>query len=633
MKVTAASIALFALVLAPGLRAQTAADYAAYHGVSTALLERVPGLVHNPTAVLVQFAPDASDAYRANVRALVGDGAHHAYAIVPGLELVHVRVRVEEALARLAPFVEYAEPDHVVRHAATPNDTYYSLQWGLHNTGQTIAGNDPGIADADIDAPEAWNTTTGGAGLVIADLDTGAQWSHPDLAANVWTNAGEVAGNGVDDDGNGYVDDVRGYDFYSNDVDPADSDGHGTHTAGTIGAVGNNGIGVTGVAWSCKVMVLRFLGPQGGYNSDAIRGIQYATQKGVKVSNNSYGNPYYDQSFYNAINAAKSAGHVFVAAAGNAGTNNDSTPYYPAAFNLDNVISVAATDNNDQRASFSNYGASSVDLGAPGVNIASTYTGSNYVYMGGTSMACPHVAAAVGLVQLQNPGWTYAQVRSRILSTVRPVASMSGITVTGGVLNLAAAVGGGSGGNTAPAVAITAPSNGASVVAGASVAFSGSASDAQDGNLSAGLVWVSSLQGQIGTGASFARSDLVVGTHAITASVADSGGLVGSAPVTLQVTSASPVPAAPSSPSATNLGGGQARVAWSDNSANETGFGIERQKRVGNTWTNTTTLPNAGANATSVTDAPGQGKYRYRVRAFNANGGSAWTAWAQVNLN
>lgn len=632
MQPKAIPFALFGLLLAPAASAQTAGDYAPVHRLSTAMLERFPALPHNPAAVLVQFAPDASEAYRANVRALVGDGVHRAYTLVPGLELVQTRVRVEEAIARLAPFVEYAEPDHVVRHTATPNDTYYGLQWGLHNTGQTIAGNDPGTNDADIDAPEAWNTTTGGAGLVIADLDTGGQLNHPDLAANVWVNPGEIAGNGIDDDGNGYVDDVRGWDFYSNDADPSDSNGHGTHTAGTIGAVGNNGVGVTGVAWTCKVMVLRFLGPQGGFDSDAIEGLQYATAKGVRVSNNSYVSTSYNQSFYNAINAAKAANHVFCAAAGNAGSNNDSIGYYPASYNLDNVISVAATTNDDQRASFSNYGASSVDLGAPGDNIASTYTSSNYVYLSGTSMACPHVAGAVGLVTLQNPGWSYSQVRSRILSTVRPVSSLAGITATGGVLNLAAAIGGGSG-NTAPVVAISAPANGTSVVQGTPVTFTGSASDLEDGNLSGSLVWVSSLQGQIGTGASFTRSDLVVGTHQITASATDSGNLVGSAPVTLQVTSAGQPPAAPSGTTAVALGGGQARVGWTDNSTNETSFDVQREKRVGNQWTQTTIAGSVGANVTTFTDSPGQGKFRYRVRAANANGVSGWSAWRQVNVN
>ena len=286
-----------------------------------------------------------------------------------------------------------------------PNDTYFNLEWGLHNTGQTIQGQ-VGIADADIDCPEAWDLSTGNASFVIADIDTGMQWTHPDLDGNVWSNPGEIAGNGIDDDGNGYIDDTRGWDFYSVDNNPDDGDGHGTHTAGTIGAEGNNGIGVVGVNWQCKIMPLRFLGPFGGSTSDAILAVNYAAAKGVRVSNNSWGGGGFSQGLFDAINAAKAVGHVFVAAAGNNGSNNDSSPFYPASYNLDNLISVAATDNRDNRASFSNYGAVSVDLGAPGVNVASTYTASGYAYLSGTSMATPHVTGVVALVEALNPSWT-----------------------------------------------------------------------------------------------------------------------------------------------------------------------------------------------------------------------------------
>ncbi|MCW5934975.1 MAG: S8 family serine peptidase, partial [Fimbriimonadia bacterium] len=310
-----------------------------------------------------------------------------------------------------------------------------------------------------------------------------------------------------------------------------------THTAGTVGAVGNNGIGVTGVNWRCKLAALRFLGPQGGTTSNAILAVQYCTNKGIKVSNNSWGGGSYSTSLYNAINASKSVNHVFVAAAGNNNRNIDSSPFYPASYNLDNIISVAAVDNNFARASFSNYGATSVDLGAPGVTIASTYINSNYAYMDGTSMACPHVAGVVALVYGQNTGWTYTQVRNRILSTVRPVSSMNNVTVTGGVVNAQAAV---TATNTPPTVSITAPTNGATVTQSTSVTFTGSASDTQDGNLSANLSWSSNLQGNIGSGASFSTSSLQVGTHTITASVTDSGGLPGSANITINVVNTAP---------------------------------------------------------------------------------------------
>jgi hypothetical protein len=238
----------------------------------------------------------------------------------------------------------------------------------------------------------------------------------------------------------------------------------------------------------------------------------------------------------------------------------------------------------------------------------------------------------VALVYGQNPGWTYTQVRNKVLSTARPVASLAGKCVTGGVVNAQAAVSGAPS-NTAPTVTISSPANGSSVVTGTTVTFTGSANDTQDGNLSASLTWTSNLQGTIGTGASFSRNDLVVGTHTITASVTDSGGLSGSASVTLTVTSGVTVPAAPSGISAQNLGGGQALVGWTDNSDNEDGFNIERQQRINGQWTNTVTLGPAAANATSYTDNPGPGRFRYRVRAFNSAGASAWTGWRQVNVS
>jgi subtilisin family serine protease len=404
-----------------------------------ATLESTSSATYNTTAILVRFDSDKSEAYKADARALVGDGWLERYTLVPGLELIHVRGSISAAIARVKPFVMYAEPDYVVHTSTTPNDPSFGLEWGLQNTGQTVNG-DPGTAGADIRATQAWSLFTGDPNFVIADLDTGLQYTHPDIAANAWTNPGEIANNGIDDDGDGFIDDVHGWDFYSNDKDPDDQNGHGTHTAGTIGAVGNNGIGVSGVNWSCKIMALRFLGPGGGGSiSGAISALQFAVLKGVKVSNNSWVGPY-DQGLYDAINASRSIGHVFVAAAGNNGSNSDTSPTYPAAMNLDNIIAVAATTNDDERASFSNYGSVSVDLGAPGENVYSTWLGSSYAYASGTSMATPHVAGAVAMVYALNPGFTYQQVKYRILATVRPIPALATITVSGGILDLAEAI-------------------------------------------------------------------------------------------------------------------------------------------------------------------------------------------------
>jgi subtilisin family serine protease len=617
------------LFSAPSVFAQGEIDPTRAQHAATGVLERHPQIAVNPTAVLVRFAPDVDEVYRETVRGLVGGGLIKHYPEQPGLELIHTSIGVTRALAKLRGSVLYAEPDFVVRPTNTPNDTYYPLQWGLNNTGQTVNG-DPGIAGADINAPQAWDTYTGDANFTIAIIDTGTQYTHPDLAANIWTNPGEIAGNGIDDDGDGYVDDTRGWDFYSVDNNPDDTEGHGTHTAGTVGAVGNNGIGVTGVNWQCKLVPLRFLGPQGGFTSDAILAVNYCRTKGIKVSNNSWGGGGFSQGLYDAINAAKSVGHIFCAAAGNAGTNNDSAPFYPANYNLDNLISVAATNNDDARASFSNYGATTVDLGAPGQMIASTYMGSQYVYMDGTSMATPHVTGGVALVYGQHPTWTYQQVRSQILSTVRPVPALAGITVTGGVLDLAAAVGVPTG-NTAPTVTISSPANGASFTQGSAITFTGAASDAQDGNLGASLVWTSSLMGQIGTGTSFVRSDLSVGTHVITAAATDSGSMTGSATRTITVTSNQTPPAAPTNLTLTNLGSNTVQLNWTDNSTNESNFQIQREHRVGSVW-GSDVFYSVGANVTQFSNLAGNGRWRYRVRAQNGAGDSAWTAWKQIQL-
>jgi subtilisin family serine protease len=445
------SVALFS-ALASTASSQTEPLGAVAHRRSTELLEANPTIPYDPTTLLVRFRPGQTEAERLELRSVVGAGKLRQFTTVERLELIDVQIDVRTAISLLEPYVEYAEPNWVQRKTQTPNDTYFSLQWGIHNTGQTIQGS-VGIVDADIDGPEAWNVTTGSAGFVIADIDTGADWDHPDLAANIWSNPGEVV-NGVDDDGNGYVDDVRGWDFYSNDSNPDDSDGHGSHTAGTIGAVGNNSIGVAGVNWNCKLVPLRFLGPQGGFTSDAIAAVEYCTTMGIQVSNNSWGGGGFSSSLNNAIGASKSIGHVFVAAAGNDGTNNDSLPHYPSNYAQDNIISVAAIGNRDELANeptwASNYGASSVDIGAPGVDIASTWSAGGYVWSSGTSMATPHVTGVVALVYAQNPGWTYSQIINRIYSTARPTSAMAGKCTTGAVLNAFDAVSGGGGPDVTP---------------------------------------------------------------------------------------------------------------------------------------------------------------------------------------
>lgn len=336
---------------------------------------------------------------------------------------------------RASPGVLAAEPDGIVRTYATPNDPSFGLLWSLHNEGQT-----GGAPDADIDAPEAWETARE-SGLIVAVTDTGTDWTHPDLSANIWRNEGEIANNGIDDDGNGFVDDVRGWDFWANDKNPRDENGHGTHVAGIIGAMGNNEVGVVGVCWRVRIMPVRFISWQGyGYMSGAVQSIDYAVANGASVINASWGGGY-SQALTEAVGRAEAAGVIFVAAAGNDSNNADLHPNYPAALSNANIISVAATTHADERAYFSTWGPTTVDLGAPGEGIYSTFPAVRYATKSGTSMAAPHVAGACALVWATNSALSVADVKAAILSTVDILPMFSGECVSGGRLNLARALG------------------------------------------------------------------------------------------------------------------------------------------------------------------------------------------------
>jgi subtilisin family serine protease/fibronectin type 3 domain-containing protein/methionine-rich copper-binding protein CopC len=404
---------------------------------------------YDPAHVLVRFDNGIANPadYLQTLSNSVVRGAEIAATLplVPGLQRVRLTggLSLDAALAALRgdPHILYAEPDYRVRIAGLSTDPRFSEQWDFHNSGQS-----GGTIDADIDAPEAWDLTTGTGRTLVAVIDTGVDYRHPDLAANIWVNADELPGNHIDDDNNGYTDDVHGYDFYNNDGNPLDDHNHGTHVAGTIGAVGNNGSGVAGVNWDVQIMALKFLGSDGsGTTSDAIEAVRYAVANGAQISNNSWGGDPFSQSLFDAIREARDAGHVFVAAAGNGdflgfGLNNDAEPFYPASYNLDNIVTVAATDHSDRLAVFSNFGASSVDLAAPGVSILSTTRNNAYDYSSGTSMAAPHVAGALSLLWDYEPGLTYRQVIDRVLGAAEPLDSLSGMTVTGGRLNVASSL-------------------------------------------------------------------------------------------------------------------------------------------------------------------------------------------------
>jgi len=326
--------------------------------------------------------------------------------------------------------IEATELNYVMSiETADPN---YGSLWGLNNHGQT-----GGTPDADIDAPQAWRYEMGDRNVTVAVIDTGIDYNHQDLAVNMWRNPGEIAGDGIDNDRNGLKDDIYGYDFINNDSDPMDDHYHGTHVAGTIGAVANNNTGVVGVSPNVSLMGLKVFDAAGRTSmTQIIRSVNYAADMGADVINASFGGGGYSRAFESAIARANDAGAVFVAAAGNNGRNTDFAAYYPSNYNLPNVISVAATDDNDDLASFSNYGQRTVDLGAPGENILSTLPGNRYGSASGTSMAAPHVAGAAALALAANPNATPAEVKARILGAVDPVTSLRGKAVTGGRLNI-----------------------------------------------------------------------------------------------------------------------------------------------------------------------------------------------------
>ena len=355
------------------------------------------------------------------------------------------------ALAELRrdPRVRFAEPDAVYQVDVLPNDPSFGQLWGLNNTGQTVKTS-PGTPDSDIDAPEAWATTTGSSSVVVAVIDSGVDTNHPDLAANIWTNSGEscpgCATDGVDNDGNGYVDDIHGWDFVNDDNNAFDDNGHGTHVAGTIGAVGSNGVGVTGVNWNVQIMPLKFIGANGqGTADDAVRAILYATRMGAVVSNNSWGGEEFSQALEDAIADADAHGSLFVAAAGNSARDTDARPDYPSGFDLPNVLTVGATDQNDVRAWFSNYGRRSVDLAAPGTNIYSTWPGGSYRFLDGTSMAAPHATGVAALAKAAFPSASAVGLKTLLLRTVDPNSSFAALSATGGRLNARSAVTCGSG--------------------------------------------------------------------------------------------------------------------------------------------------------------------------------------------
>jgi subtilisin family serine protease len=408
---------------------------------------------HAEAAVLVGFKPGTTGAERASVRR--AGGAANSESLSPLARdaerlLLGPGTTVERAITNLLrnPNVLYAEPDYLLQSQVVANDTYYTngSLWGMYGDGTTPA-NQYGSA-----AGEAWVAGyTGLRAVYVGVIDEGIQFTHPDLDANVWTNPFDPV-DGIDNDGNGKIDDVHGWDFFNNDNSVYDStaDDHATHVAGTIGGEGGNAAGVAGVNWNINMISTKFLGPNGGFTSGAIKALDYLTDLKIRHSlkivatNNSWGGVGFSQSLLDAINRSGNAGILFVAAAGNNGVNNDTTAFYPASYSAtgsrgwDCVISVAAITSTGDKASFSNYGLTSVDIGAPGSAIMSTVPTNSYASYSGTSMATPHVTGAIALGASINPLLTAQQLRDLVLNSAAPTASLAGKTVTGDRLDIGA---------------------------------------------------------------------------------------------------------------------------------------------------------------------------------------------------
>jgi subtilisin family serine protease len=385
-------------------------------------------LPHAGDEILVRFKSGANQTVRFAAHSRQRATRIKQFRHIDGLDLVKLPPGASLAQAiksyRDRPDVLYAEPNYVIEHLGVPNDPSFPTQWNLRNTGQN--GGTPG---ADIKAVQAWDKTTGSSNVVVAVIDSGVDYTHEDLAANMWRNEADCNNNGIDDDGNGYIDDCYGIDAFNDDSNPMDDHNHGTHVAGIIGAVGNNSVGVVGVNWNVKIMACKFMGADGfGTVADAIQCLEYVKtmkDRGVNIvaTNASWGSYGYSKALYDAIEIHQQRGILFIAAAGNDGNFNERAAHYPATYFLPNIISVAATNQSDGLAYFSNAGGTTVHLGAPGESIISTTIGNSYSLFSGTSMATPHVTGVAALLKAQNAARDWKAIKNLILASGTTLSS------------------------------------------------------------------------------------------------------------------------------------------------------------------------------------------------------------------
>ena len=550
-------------------------------------------------------------------------------------DLLHLKVPAtigtDNSISHLIrnPNVQYAVRNdiyYITQDQVFPDDPRFRFQWSLHNTGRGR-----GTADADIDAPEAWKISTGSQQIIVAVLDTGVDYNHEDLAENIWTNPGEIPGNGVDDDKNGYVDDIYGWDFFNEDGNPMDDNGHGTECAGVIGGVGNNGLGITGINWTVSIMCLKTHNESGiSTAADVIKGIQYAIDNGADITSNSYGNRLdkANEAVRAAIYAAHEEGILCVFAAGNDRVDTDTYPFYPAChdftfygLDFDNIISVTATDQSDNQRY--NWGQETVDMAGCSPLITTTLPGNKYTNgFGGTSAACPHVAGVAALVWGYDPGLSHMDVKNRLMDKVRPVPSLIGMCVTEGTVNAYNALSAGG----PPPPPPYAPSN---------LSANSPACDQMD------LAWQDNSDNEGGfnierslNSVDFYQIDTVgpdVTSYSDT-TVAENttyyyqvraynvGGDSAYSDAASATTPSCPVgpPVAPTDLTAKARGKNKIALTWKDNSNNEDGFRIYR----GPLQSSLSLLETVGQNTTSYLDsglAPGT-TYYYQVCAYNTNG-------------
>jgi subtilisin family serine protease len=483
--------------------------------------------------VLVKYRAGTRDDDRRQLNQQLDTDEDHAVGGA-GVRRLHSRFYDADALVnflRLDPRVEYAEPNYVVSAVAAPNDPQFGNLWGLQNLAQTIAcagscyGGATGIAGADIHATAAWGVSTGSTANVVGVVDTGVDYTHPDLSANVWSSPASfkvtIAGKTITCAAGTHG--FRSINLGAMSCDPMDDNNHGSHVSGTIGGRGNNALGVAGINWTASIMGLKFLSSSGsGYTSDAINVMDFAIKAkaffgsgaNVRVLSNSWGGTGFSQAMLDEINLANSSDMLFVAAAGNNGTNNDTTAFYPANFAAPNVVAVAATTNQDVRASFSNYGPTTVHLGAPGQDILSTTLKNTYSYFSGTSMATPHVSGAAALV-LSACSLSTAALKSTLLANVDP--TLAGLVASGGRLNVDKAIRACSNAMPTPDFSIAATPASQSVVQGAGTSYGVSVTAL---NAWAGSVALTASGLPTGAAAGFSPASLVSGGSTMTVTTA-----------------------------------------------------------------------------------------------------------------